>query len=52
MGLVAPLRVSVPPPVRGEEDSPEQLAAVLSGRPLLCIEFAQMEVRCGAGRVR
>ncbi|KAG2433502.1 hypothetical protein HYH02_012620 [Chlamydomonas schloesseri] len=45
VGLVAPLRVSVPQPARGEEDSPEQLGAVLGGRPLLCIEFAQMEMR-------
>ncbi|KAG2442341.1 hypothetical protein HXX76_002427 [Chlamydomonas incerta] len=45
VGLVAPLRVTVPPAARGEEESPEQLGAVLGGRPLLCIEFAQMEMR-------
>ncbi|PNW85602.1 hypothetical protein CHLRE_03g194450v5 [Chlamydomonas reinhardtii] len=45
VGLVPPLRVTVPPAARGEEESPEQLGAVLGGRPLLCIEFAQMEMR-------
>lgn len=39
--------MTVPPAARGEEESPEQLGAVLGGRPLLCIEFAQMEVGQG-----
>ncbi|KAG2483808.1 hypothetical protein HYH03_017331 [Edaphochlamys debaryana] len=45
VGLVAPLRVSVPAPGRGEEESPECLAAVLGGKPLVAIEFAAMEMR-------
>ncbi|PNH03497.1 hypothetical protein TSOC_010448 [Tetrabaena socialis] len=43
--LVAPCVVTVPPPGRGEEDSPECLAMVLRGRPLVALEFAAMEMR-------
>ncbi|GLC38604.1 hypothetical protein PLESTM_000753000 [Pleodorina starrii] len=51
VGLMAPLAVEVPPPAagaggrRGEESSPEYLAAVLGGRPLVTLEFAAMEMR-------
>lgn len=48
VSFMKPLAVEVPPQVQGEEDSHEHLGAVLGGRPLLSLEFAQMEVgNCG-----
>ncbi|EFJ41734.1 hypothetical protein VOLCADRAFT_98268 [Volvox carteri f. nagariensis] len=44
VGLLAPLAVEVPAAGRGEEDSREHLGALLGGRPLVTLEFAQMEM--------
>jgi hypothetical protein len=49
VGLVRPLAVTVPAASHGQEDSAEFLGAVLGGRPLVTLEFAQMEVREGSG---
>ncbi|KXZ44270.1 hypothetical protein GPECTOR_70g501 [Gonium pectorale] len=42
--MLPPLALSAPPAGRGEEDSAECLAMVMSGRPLIALEFAQMEM--------
>ncbi|GIM12105.1 hypothetical protein Vretimale_15538, partial [Volvox reticuliferus] len=44
VGLAAPLAVEVPSTGREDEGSREYLGAVLGGRPLLTLEFAQMEM--------
>ncbi|GIL51414.1 hypothetical protein Vafri_7407 [Volvox africanus] len=48
VGLVAPLAVEIPSAGREDEGSREYLGAVLGGRPLLTLEFAQMEMRVEA----
>lgn len=51
IGLLPPARAvaPLPPPGSGEEGSTEVLAAVMGGRPLVTLEFAQMEVGWGLG---
>lgn len=47
IGLLPPARAvaPLPPPGSGEEGSTEVLAAVMGGRPLVTLEFAQMEMK-------
>ncbi len=54
IGLLPPARAAapLPSPGSGEEGSPEVLAALMGGRPLVTLEFAQMEVGRGRGRWR